>query len=394
MLQRVLNLLPSYRRVCAIEQAVARLEDYLRHSHERSCCERSEMSGNIARRLDILDERACSERAAMAENIARRLDSLDEQACGERAAMAANIARRLDVLDERANKERSSILASIKTEAESLRQSLVAALEDERTNANIGLMQGLIQNRWATVDAISNVLYPSTHPVECLICGHVAPRSAYSTRVSYCRLGGGVLERYVCPDCGAIFGPLKMMALNADQMADEYRLNYLVNRESDCTDLELRAFEALEPRKDGVYLNYGAGAWNSTTEKLRSAGYDVYDYEPYAPAGAHPWVVRSFDDLGERRFDGVFSNDLIEHLQRPVEDLKRMGTLLKPDAVMVHGSGCYEYAFEYTRFHLYFLTGNSLQRLASLAGFTVELGERLFPYSPARLCKFTRRTVA
>ena len=55
---------------------------------------------------------------------------------------------------------------------------------------------------------------------------------------------------------------------------------------------------------------------------------------------------------------------------------------------MVHCSGCYEYAFEYTRFHFFFLTGDSLKELCARANMSGELYERIWKNSPARLCKF------
>ena len=256
------------------------------------------------------------------------------------------------------------------------------------------LFRNDIRCRWQIVDALDALLFPPTSVATCPICGHVEPRTAYETKVSECRFGGGRLERYVCPDCGAIFGPLKMMRLSAEQLGEEYKQSYAVYSESDCTLLEKLAFEALRPRKTGIYLNYGAGAWNRTTKDLRDAGYEVYDYEPYAPAETNDWVIRSFSDLEKMRFDGIFSNDLIEHLQNPVVDLKAMAKLLKNGGKMAHCSGCYEYAFEYTRFHLFFLTGNSLKRLSAAAGLGFKLGNRLFDYSPARICLFQKRKSA
>ena len=252
------------------------------------------------------------------------------------------------------------------------------------------LFRNDIRCRWQIVDALDSLLFPADAVAACPICGHADARANYETRVAECRFGGGRLERYVCPDCGAIFGPLKMMRLSPEQLGEEYRQSYAVYSESDCTLLEKLAFEALRPKKNGIYLNYGAGAWNRTTKDLRAEGYEVYDYEPYAPAETNDWVIRSFSDLEKMRFDGIFSNDLIEHLQNPVSDLKAMAGLLKAGAKMAHCSGCYEYAFEYTRFHLFFLTGDSLKRLGAAAGLRVKLGNRLFDYSPARIGLFQK----
>ena len=280
-----------------------------------------------------------------------------------------------------------------------LKAAIEAARPADRTDelkaaieaVKVALFRNDIRCRWQVLDALDGILYPPSTTVKCLVCGHEAQKSTYETKVSECIFGGGRLERYVCPECGAVFGPLKMMTLSSAQLAEEYKQSYSVYSESDCTMLEHMAFESLEPQKGKTYLNYGAGAWNRTTKELRAEGYDVYDFEPFAPAEANPWVIRSFADLEKMRFDGIFSNDLIEHLQNPVADMKAMMSLLKREGEMAHCSGCYEYAFEYTRFHLFFLTGGSLLRLCSRAGLSYKLGDRLFDYSPARICQFRRK---
>lgn len=251
------------------------------------------------------------------------------------------------------------------------------------------LFKNDIRCRWQVLDALDAVLYPPTTPVSCLVCGYTASKASYATRTSQCIFGGGRLERFVCPDCGCVFGPLKMLSLSQEQLGDEYAQSYSVYSESQVEFLERKAFDGLIPVKGGSYLNYGAGAWNQTTEHLRDEGFDVYDYEPYAPVDAKPWVIRSEKALLERKFDGVFSNSLIEHLRHPVDDLRRMKTMLKPGGRMSHGTGCYEYAYEYTRFHLAFFVGDSLARLSELAGLKFELSERFFsPDAPERICVF------
>ena len=266
---------------------------------------------------------------------------------------------------------------------------LKTVIERSSDSAKVALFRNDIRCRWQVLDALDNVLYPPSTPVKCLVCGHEAPKSTYETKISECIFGGGRLERFVCPDCGCIFGPLKMMALSQEQLGEEYKQNYSVYSESDCSLQERLAFEALKPQKDKRYLNYGAGAWNKTTKELRAEGYDVCDYEPYAPTGADPWVIKSKNELFKLKFDGIFSNDLIEHLRNPVIDFQAMKDLLEEGGKMVHCSGCYEYAFEYTRFHLFFLTGESLNFMARKAGFNAVLQSRINVLSPARLCAFT-----
>jgi hypothetical protein len=202
------------------------------------------------------------------------------------------------------------------------------------TNDISGLKIPLLQNdtlvRWQILDAIDDLLYPPHTPVTCPVCGNSAPKSTLAVKTADCIYNGGRLDRFECPRCGAIFGPLKMLVMNQAQLATEYRQCYSVFSESsDTEELERSAFFDLSPDFDGVYLNYGAGAWNKTSEHLRSQGYKVYDYEPYAPATDSPWLLRSQEELRQLKFDGIFSNDLIEHLRNPVEALRSMADLLK-----------------------------------------------------------------
>ena len=72
------------------------------------------------------------------------------------------------------------------------------------------------------------------------------------------------------------------------------------------------------------------------------------------------------------RFDGIFSNDLLEHLSDPIHELQFMKLLLKSrESKMAHCTGCYNYKYEYTRFHMFFYTGKSLDVLAERAGLSV-----------------------
>jgi ubiquinone/menaquinone biosynthesis C-methylase UbiE len=54
-------------------------------------------------------------------------------------------------------------------------------------------------------------------------------------------------------------------------------------------------------------------------------------------------------------FDGIFSNNVIEHFRDPVAQFEEFRRVLKPGGVMAHSSPCYEYAYSCTRFHTLFL---------------------------------------
>ena len=296
------------------------------------------------------------------ESLAGQIEQVRVEGHAERVATATNYAQFMVQLRNQASQESERIIAD--------------------------LIKNEIRCRWQIVDALDSLLFPPRTMARCPICRHSDKRSNYETKVSECIFGGGRLERYICPECGCIFGPLKMMALSQEQLGEEYRQSYSVYRESDCTFLEKPTFEALSPVKEGVYLNYGAGAWNKTTIELRKAGWQVFDYEPYAPVEGREWVIRSRDQLAGMKFDGIFSNDVLEHFRDPTAALLDMKSLLKPNAKMAHTTGCYEYEYAYTRFHFVFFTGKSLDVLSRNIDMEYDLQGRVVDGFPSRLCVF------
>jgi len=70
--------------------------------------------------------------------------------------------------------------------------------------------------------------------------------------------------------------------LDEAELADDYQRHYRSYSEGDSTRLEMNAFYSLSPKKDGIYLNYGAGAWSNTIDMIRKDGFQIYGYEPYA----------------------------------------------------------------------------------------------------------------
>jgi SAM-dependent methyltransferase len=242
---------------------------------------------------------------------------------------------------------------------------------DERT-AHV-LLDYLTSTHWRTID----VLYARDLPervARCVVCEHTAPCDSYRKHVAECQFGGGRLERYACPKCDTVFGPLKMLDLTAAQLAMEYRALYTYYSESNSTELEIRAFRSCRPRPGGLYLNWGCGAWAETIDTLRAEGYDVWGYEPVAVSeNAH--VVSSRDEISAL-FDGIFSNNVIEHFADPVSEFRRLHSHLKPGGLMVHASPCYELLYENTRFHLALYLGRSAETLAARTGFEVVDRER------------------
>jgi SAM-dependent methyltransferase len=181
------------------------------------------------------------------------------------------------------------------------------------------------------------------------------------------------LIRHQCPACDLIFGADKMFGLSSAELSQDYEWHYSMYEEGDSTGQEVRAFHCLNPVREGVYLNYGAGSWSRSVQQLRDDGWNIVAYEPHRSASSGEGsVISSRESLLSMKFDGIFSNNLLEHLRTPVDEVKFMSTLLKPGGRMAHATPCFDYLYEYTRFHLFFFLGRSRNLLASKAGMVVD----------------------
>ncbi len=206
--------------------------------------------------------------------------------------------------------------------------------------------------------------------LKCIICDHRDGRSGYKVLVAECQFGGGRLERYQCPRCDAVFGPMKYLDL-AEEIVDlDYQILYSSYQESDSTHNEIRTFRALAPKPGGLFLNWGCGTWCRTIPTLRSEGFDVWGYEPSLPE-SRDFMVRTRGEISAK-FDGIFSNNVIEHFRDPIAQFNEFRGYLKPGGKLAHSSPCYEYCYDFTRFHTLFLLGRSPHILAERTGFEAQ----------------------
>ena len=235
------------------------------------------------------------------------------------------------------------------------------------------LVQQQIAERWSVVDAVERAAAHTPEYRTCPLCEASGKSENFKKHASNCIFGGGVLVRHQCPACDVIFGADKMFDLSPGELSQDYEWHYKVYEEVDSTEVEVRAFHSLNPRRDGIYINYGAGSWSQTVPLLRQQGWNVFAYEPHgASPNGHEWLITSEAQMGGVLFDGIFSNNVLEHFRHPVEELQRMKTWMKPGAVMAHATPCYEYLFEYTRFHLFFFVGRSRELLAQRAKLDIQ----------------------
>jgi hypothetical protein len=253
-------------------------------------------------------------------------------------------------------------------------QAISEAYQGQVQAVQQNLLRHQIASKWNVVDFMQRERRKSAAfgPLQCPLCHHTAPLPEFKQMDSHCIFGGGILLRHQCPACDLVFGPEKMLGLSMQELTQDYEWHYQAYQEGDSTAQELRAFHALNPKRDGCYLNFGAGAWSRSVQMLRQEGWQVYAYEPHASASVgSEYSVQSKAALSGMRFDGIYSNNVLEHLRHPAEDLAYLRTLLNHGGTMAHATPCFEYLYEFTRFHLFFFLGRSQAVLAHRAGLTV-----------------------
>src|SRR5580698_10227215 len=76
---------------------------------------------------------------------------------------------------------------------------------------------------WTALDAAYDSILPQRQIV-CPICGRSDRRDGYEVLLDNCNFLGGRLERYRCPDCECVFGPLKYMDLSDEFVASDLRV--------------------------------------------------------------------------------------------------------------------------------------------------------------------------
>jgi SAM-dependent methyltransferase len=221
---------------------------------------------------------------------------------------------------------------------------------------------------WTALDRAYEATLPHRQ-LSCIVCGQTSLRSGFSVLTERCIFGGGTLERYQCAACDAVFGPQKYLDLCEEFISRDYVLLYSRYSETDSTENEIRTFRSLDPKSGHLYLNWGCGAWSRTIPQLRAEGFDVWGFDPHAESSS-PHIATSYDQISAR-FDGIFSNNVIEHFRDPQRQFKQLHAMLKPGGMMAHSSPCYKYAYAFTRFHTLFLVGRSASVLAERTGFEI-----------------------
>jgi len=220
--------------------------------------------------------------------------------------------------------------------------------------------------------------------MKCYICGNEINLTDCEVLQSHCQFRNIPLVRYKCPICHVVFGSIEMINSTPEQLREYHQAIYQTYTEMEPYGLESIAFNQVFTEPTGTYLNFGCGKYNNTTRHLRSMGYDVYSYEPFSSYDTeYEFLITDPNQLNNYKFDGIFSNNVLDHLQNPYETLCLLKSTLKNEkSTMCHKTDAYQYNIHWTSFHLFFFLDNSVQFLADRIGMKLnQIGDSFIFYN-------------
>lgn len=206
----------------------------------------------------------------------------------------------------------------------------------------------------------SKLKQPDIKLLKCLICQYQNELSTFKMIKANDIFNCGEIIRYQCPECDVIFGDLRVLLMDSDELGKDYQDTYSYMQEGDVFNNILNAlfhFDYLM-NKEWTYLDYACGH-NRVIKHLQAEGYQIVGYDKFVPV-----VDGMIHSLESKKFDVIFSNNFIEHLTNPIEEIKEIITHLNPNGLLVFISDVIdEYTVEYTHFHTFFYLNRSFPLL-------------------------------
>jgi SAM-dependent methyltransferase len=205
----------------------------------------------------------------------------------------------------------------------------------------------------------NNLPHPRPINLNCIVCDYTDLNEKFSKLYANDIFNAGTIIRHKCPNCGLIFGDLRFLSLSEEEINNDYQDVYSYFTEGDNTIFQLNSLNSLKifQNKNLSYLDYACGIGKMILV-LKKQGYNIYGYDKYVKQTN---VLNNIDNM---KFDVIYSNNFIEHLVNPLEDIKKILNNLNSNGYLIFISDCIdEYMVEFTHFHTYYYTGNSFNVL-------------------------------
>lgn len=209
------------------------------------------------------------------------------------------------------------------------------------------------------IERWNKIQHPSPINLTCVICEYSDLNKNF--KKLYCNdiFNAGTLIRHKCPNCGLIFGDLRFLSLSEEEINNDYEDVYSYFVEANCVPGILYNLNSLDifKNKNLSYLDYACGI-GSMIPVLKNLGYNIYGYDKHVKSQN---VLNNIDNM---KFDVIYANNFIEHVINPIADIQNILLHLNDNGYIIMMSDCFdEYKIEFTHYHLYFYTGDSLNIL-------------------------------
>jgi SAM-dependent methyltransferase len=205
----------------------------------------------------------------------------------------------------------------------------------------------------------SNLRHPRPINLNCIICEYNNLNEVFPKLYADDIFCAGKLIRHKCPNCGLIFGDLRFLNLSEEEINNDYQDVYSYYYEGDNIKYQLDSLISINifQNKKLSYLDYACGL-GKMIPILKDKGYNIYGYDKYVKG------TNVFNNIDNMKFDVIYSNNFIEHVINPLEDIKKILNNLNNNGYLIFISDCIdEYKVEFTHFHTYYYTGNSFNIL-------------------------------
>jgi len=207
-----------------------------------------------------------------------------------------------------------------------------------------------------------NIKRPEISEINCKLC-------EFNINLTTCKnykdndiFEAGELIRYQCPNCDVIFGDLRFLNMEIDEISKDYEDAYSFFNEGETSNFILSVLNTINLGKCKTYLDYACGKNENNLNLLNQNGYNTYGFDSYVEMN-HPKFLSIINE--NLKFDIVYSNNFIEHVINPFDDLNKLINLLNSNGKLVLISPCWEYCISFTHYHTFFFVGRSIENLCN-----------------------------
>lgn len=228
--------------------------------------------------------------------------------------------------------------------------------------------KGRLINRWKYIKD------KKIESIKCYVCDYQNNIEYFKEYLAQDMFYAGLLKRYQCPNCELIFGDLRFINLSLDEISKDYQDVYTFFSEHDTTEYIIKSLDSVNclDDKSKSYLDFACGDTNGVITELKHKGYNIIGYDKYT--NNKDYILK---ELNDNKFDIIFSNNYIEHVINPIEDIKYILSHINTGGKLVLISSCFEYAIEYTHYHTFFFIGKSLDILCQKTGMKLVESKKL-----------------